>query len=268
MTANQLALASLREATRHNMAGEAETNRHNVESENIEAEKNRLTELSINLTDERERQKNQYQKEYNDLYISYLNASETEKEWYEWKMSNLKEAELQYEAKYKEDMTRIQDQLAYWQGQSVQNDAKYKQAWKEMQLLNADLEAKRIEYEATLKREQIESNERIQHSINALTEWKNTADYILRMESVSQEWADLRRRTQETQLKTEQQEEVLKNMHADTNKKRSETVKNYWNAILDTISTASQETFRWFDQYLGGNTYGKTKKAAEALFSD
>lgn len=268
MTANQLALASLNEATRHNMAGESETNRHNTEAENIEREKNRLTEMATTLTDERERQKNQYQKDYNDAYIAYLNASESEKEWYEWQMASLKETEVNLEASYKFDMASIQRELAYWQGESVKNDAKYKEAWKEVQMLNADLENKRIEYEASLKREQIESNEKIQHSINALTEWKNTADYILRMENVSQEWAELRRKEEETQLKVEQQPELIEQIKSETKKNKSQTFRNYWESITNSVNDTIANGFRLFDTFLGGNEYGKAKKAAEALFSD
>lgn len=268
MTANQLALASLRESTRHNMAGEQETNRHNVEAENIAVEQNRLQELATQLNDDRERWKMQYQKEYNDAYLAYLQASEEEKEWYEWKMASAKETELNLEARYKEDMVRIQDQLAYWQGQSVANDAKYKEAWKEIQMLNATLENKRTEYEATLKREQIQSNERIQHSINALTDWKNRADYNLRMEGLSQEWIDLKRRQEETQLQVDRQDAVLENLRADTKEKKSKTFRNYWESITTSINDTIANGFRIYDQFTGGSNYGKIKKAAEALFND
>lgn len=250
------------------MAGEDETNRHNVQSEEIEAEKNRLTELSIQLTDERERQKNQYTHDYNEIIAKYNDASMAEKEWYDQQIVWLKDAEQAYESKYKEDMSRIQDQLAYWQGESVKNDAKYKEAWKDVQLLNADLEAKRMEYEATLKREQIESNEKIQASINALTEWKNTADYILKMQDVSQSWSELRRKQEETQLKVEQQPEVLEQMRSETSRNKSQTFRNYWESIFNSINETVENGFRIFDHYVGGSQYGKIKKAAEALFTN
>lgn len=267
MTANQLAYAALQESTRHNTAGEAETIRHNTASEQLQSQANDITYKLGLLNDERERVKAQYQKDYNDAYIAYLNASEDQKEWYEAKMADLEKGRLEMEANFKDQELSLKSKANDIQDKMAENDRMYKEAWKDINYLNADLQNKRIEYEATLKREEMENQYKIQTSINALTEWRDTANYILKMEENSQKWSDLRNQQQQLQLMVEKQDEVLKNLKADTGLKKSNTFKNYFGSIMDAINETAANGFRLFDLTSGG-TYGKAKKAAEALFSD
>lgn len=267
MTANQLAYAALQESTRHNTAGEVETTRHNTRSEELQEQSNDITYQLGLLQDERERVKTQYQKDYNDAYIAYLNASEDEKEWYEQKMADIQQAQLDMEAYYKDQEVSLKSKANDIQQQMADNDRIYKEAWKDINYLNADLQNKRIEYEATLKREEMANAYSIQQSINALTQWRDTANYILNMEGTAQKWSDLRNQQEQLKLMVEKQEEVLKNLKADTNTKRSQTFKNYFSSIFDAINETAENGFRLYDMTSGG-TYGKAKKAAESLFSD
>jgi chromosome segregation ATPase len=267
MTANQLAYAALQESSRHNLVGEEETNRHNAESERLTDNANQITLKLGLLADERDRVKAQIQKDYNDAYIAYLNASEEEKEWYESKMADLEDDKIKMEAHFRDQEASLKSQSNDIQAQMAENDRMYKEAWKDINYLNADLQNKRIEYEATLKREEMENAYKIQTSINALTEWRDTANYVLNMENTAQKWSDLRNQQEQLRLLVEKQDEVLKNLKADTNMKRSNTFKNYFSSIMDAINETAANGFRLFDMSSGG-TYGKAKKAAEALFSD
>lgn len=268
MTANQLAYAALQESTRHNLAGEAETGRHNVESERLESKAQDITEKLGLLQDERERQKIQYDKDYKEYSLKLAQAAQDEKEWYDWKLSTLKEAELNNIKAYNDEVNRLKGQELDISKQMAENDRMYKEAWKEVQYLNADLQNKRIEYEATLQREEMENKYKIQSSINALTQWRDTANYILSMESTSQKWSDLRNAQKELQMQIEKQDQVIKNLKADTGLKHSQSFKNYFGTIMDAINETAANGFKAFDMFLGGKKYGTAKKAAEALFTD
>lgn len=267
MTANQLAYAALQESTRHNTAGETETNRHNTVAEQLQDRSNEITYQLGLLNDERERVKAQYQKDYNDAYIAYLNASEEEREWYESKLTDLEQTKVNMEAHFKDQEMSLKSQANDIQSQMAENDRKYKEAWKDINYLNAELQNKRIEYEATLKREEMENQFKIQTSINALTEWRDTANYVLNMENTAQKWSDLRNQQEQLRLLVEKQDEVLKNLKADTSLKKSTTFKNYFSSIMDSINETAANGFRLFDMSTGGS-YGKAKKAAEALFTN
>lgn len=268
MTANQLALASLRESTRHNMVAEEENTRHNVKAEELQADANSIQDKMTEYTREYNQEKNAIQREYNKAYLDYLNSGLSEKEAVDKANLDIQSKLADAERRYKENMALLESNSLDIKAQMAENDRMYKEAWKDIQNINADLENKRIEYEATLKREQIASNEKIQHSINALTEWKNTSDYILRMEGVSQGWSDLRNKQSELQLKVDQQDVLIKNLEAEVQEKKSRTFRNYWESVFNAVNQTADNVFKLFDHKLGGSSYGKAKAAAEALFKD
>lgn len=267
MTANQLAYAALQESTRHNMAGEEETNRHNVADEALRKEANSITSQIAEMNDRREQEKIAVQREYNDILDRYDTATAKEKAEYDEQLLALEQKRQDIDAYYNQETLFLKQQANDIQAKMAENDKMYKEAWKEVNLLNAELQSKRIEYEATLKREEFAAQERIQQSINALTQWRDTANYVLNMENTAQKWSDLRNQQEYLKMAIEKQDEVIKNLQADTSAKKSQSFKNYFSSVMDAINETAANGFRLFDMASGG-TYGKAKKAAEALFTD
>lgn len=89
-----------------------ETNRHNIRTEELGDEENRLKQLQISNEDWYKHESTRIQEKYNDAYMAYLNASLEWKSFYEGQLADIEAEKLAMEEEYKTRISSVEEQKA------------------------------------------------------------------------------------------------------------------------------------------------------------
>lgn len=193
MTANQIAARSVAEEIRHNQAVEEETGRHNSAMEELEWR-------AQNITDDYQKEKNKLQKEYNDLYIEYLNAAEQDKVDLESRLNDIKEYQTHVDEQYKINLANLE-------AEKNAITASYNDRMLEKYGIDQQIENRKVEYEKQIADDKIAlSYEQLNLAKLEYEQkvWKEQQDIFLKAKDLSNtEWG-LNLRSKELDLSSKQ----------------------------------------------------------------
>lgn len=139
MTSNQIQYSLAVEEARHNKVTETEVTRHNQETEKIQARSNDINEALGNLQAQIAAEKNSIQKEYNDWYAKWTQASGTRKLEIEQQMADTQEKLANVDATYKEQLAELQARKNDIDAAAVTENKRHNQEMEALGGRNADL---------------------------------------------------------------------------------------------------------------------------------
>lgn len=229
MTSNQLAYQSNIEIERHNRVTEEEAGRHNVETEGIAKEQNRLESWKIQVDDNYKRQSNRIQEEYNHAYIALQKAQGDKKLEIEEYLADLRRREQDLELFYNTQRLDIQRQQNAINSAANQETERHNKAMEQYQTdymdRNFALENRKAEYTSTYYRDLITTKQaELEFNKNkALRDWLTNAPLISAQTSL---------------LEQQYNTELLRqsNIEADTKLKGSQNVSTGFHVLWDGIS--------------------------------
>jgi hypothetical protein len=156
MTGNQIAWAGLQEDKRHNQATEGEVNRHNVETENLEAWGNQIKSETNRINQLYNDKKLQLEQEYNSWYMKWTTSSGTTKLRIENELKDIKDRQQRADQDWYTQQSELRTQEIALQSARNEETKRHDEALETIEAakvhLNFEIENKRLEYQNTWER--------------------------------------------------------------------------------------------------------------------
>lgn len=159
MTSNQIAFAQTQEAIRHNQAYEVETNRHNVESEDIQKEANRIEEKKVDNDKWYQEQMAAIEREYKTALIKLQRSQGDEKNRLQAELNDIEARRAGTTAEYQRNQNEIAKEQNVINSRAQDEINRHNTAMEgiesQYKTTMAELAAREVVYKETQSREQI-----------------------------------------------------------------------------------------------------------------